>query len=63
MNGLIASLEAIADAVDKGPDLSLDVELSIWQSKLSVILNEPAGRKGLAKHARFWAEKLRAFHV
>ena len=40
----------------------LDKELSIWQSKLSVILNEPVGKKGMAKHARFWAEKLRAIH-
>ena len=41
----------------------LDTELSIWQSKLAVILNEPAGRKGMAKHARFWSEKLREIHV
>ena len=41
----------------------LDTELSIWQSKLEVILKEPVGKKGMAKHARFWAEKLRAIHV
>ena len=41
----------------------LDHELSIWQSRLSVILNELAGKKGMAKHARFWAERLRATHV
>ena len=41
----------------------LDTELSIWQSKLAVILKEPIGKKGMAKHARFWAEKLRAIHV
>ena len=37
----------------------LETELNTWQSKLSVILNEPAGKKGLVKHARFWAEKLK----
>ncbi len=41
----------------------LDTELSIWQSKLAVILKEPVGKKGMAKHARFWAEKLRTIHV
>ena len=41
----------------------LETELNTWQSKLSVILNEPAGKKGMAKHARFWAEKLKAIHV
>ena len=41
----------------------LDAELSVWQSKLSVILNAPEGKKGMAKHARFWAEKLKAIHV
>ena len=38
----------------------LESELSTWQSKLSVILKEPVGRQGLAKHAGYWAEKLRA---
>ena len=41
----------------------LETELNTWQSKLSVILNEPAGKKGMAKHARFWAEKLKTIHV
>ena len=41
----------------------LETELGTWQSKLSVILSEPVGKKGMAKHARFWAEKLRATHV
>ncbi len=41
----------------------LETELDTWQSKLSVILNEPVGKKGMAKHARFWAEKLRTIHV
>ena len=37
----------------------LDLELSVWQSKLAVILKEPAGKKGMAKHARYWAERLK----
>ena len=41
----------------------LDAELATWQSKLSVILKEPVGKKGMAKHARFWAEKLREARV
>lgn len=36
----------------------LDGELSTWQNKLSVILAEPAGRQGMAKHALYWAEQL-----
>ena len=40
----------------------LDRELSVWQSKLAVILKEPAGKKGMAQHARFWVEKLRKFN-
>ena len=41
----------------------LDTELSIWQSKLSVILKEPVGKQGMAKHARFWAERLKAINT
>ena len=37
----------------------LETELSVWQSKLEVILKETVGRQGMAKHASFWAEKLR----
>lgn len=37
----------------------LDLELSVWQSKLAVILKEPAGKAGMAKHARHWIEKLK----
>ena len=36
----------------------LDGELGIWQAKLSVLLKEPAGRQGMAKHASYWAEQL-----
>ena len=97
MQKISASLEAVADSIDKGLALlkveeavraardlvgaalvvakkngqaqglplleELEKELSVWQSKLSVILNEPIGKKGMAKHARFWVEKLRAIHV
>ena len=95
MQKIVASLEAIANSVDKGLDLSktqeaikttrglikdfvdktngksvgaihelpllkeLDAELLIWQSKLSVILSEPVGKKGMAKHARHWVERLK----
>lgn len=38
----------------------LDRELSVWQSKLSVIWSEPLGRQGIAKHATYWEEKLRS---
>ena len=41
----------------------LDAELATWQTKLSVILKEPVGKKGMAKHARFWAEKLSGARV
>ncbi len=37
----------------------LESELKIWQEKLPVILKEPIGRKGMAKHARFWADQLK----
>ena len=40
----------------------LDLELSVWQSKLSVIMKEPVGKKGMAKHARFWAERLKSLN-
>lgn len=34
-------------------------ELSVWEKKLDAILGEPVGRQGMAKHAAFWAERLR----
>jgi len=37
----------------------LDKELSIWQSKLPVILKEPAGRQGMVKHVHYWMERLK----
>ncbi len=39
---------------------TLDEELGIWLKKLEVILKEPAGREGMVKHARHWAEKLKS---
>ncbi len=38
----------------------LDNELSTWLTKLPVIVKEPAGREGMAKHAKYWAERLRS---
>ena len=37
----------------------LDQELAVWESKIEVIWKEPAGRQGIAKHARHWVEKLK----
>ena len=38
--------------------VKLDGELSTWQSKLSVIIKEPVGKQGMAKHAHYWVEQL-----
>jgi hypothetical protein len=40
---------------------TLDEELGIWLKKLETILKEPAGREGMVKHSRHWAEKLKKF--
>ena len=37
----------------------LDKELGIWRSKYEVILKEPVGRQGMARHAEHWVEKLK----
>ncbi len=37
----------------------LENELKTWQTKLSVILREPVGRQGMAKHAEHWIEQLK----
>ena len=37
----------------------LDEELSTWQKKSDVILKEPVGREGMAKHIRHWITSLR----
>ncbi len=36
----------------------LDEELVVWESKIEVILKEPVGRQGMARHAAHWAERL-----
>lgn len=57
---LKAEVQTLRNSVSSKPELKeLESELKIWQDKLSVILSEPIGRKGLAKHARFWAERLK----
>lgn len=56
---LKVELQALRNIVSPKVELKeLKNELKIWQDKLSVILKEPIGRKGMAKHARFWTEKL-----
>ena len=43
----------------KGADApQLKEELSVWKTKWSVILKEPVGRQGMAKHVRHWIEKI-----
>ena len=39
--------------------MQLDAELSTWLAKWDVIVREPIGRQGMAKHARHWAERLK----
>ena len=41
----------------------LDSKPPTWESKLPVILKEPVARQGMAKHANFWAEKLRGAYA
>ncbi len=36
----------------------LDEELTVWLKKIDVILKEPAGRQGMIKHLKHWADKL-----
>jgi len=50
---ILASEPSTSESLKK-----LENELKIWQEKLPVILMEPIGRKGMAKHARFWASQL-----
>ena len=37
----------------------LENELRTWQSKLNVILREPVGRQGMARHAEHWIQELK----
>lgn len=34
-------------------------ELAVWEKKVDAILSDPAGRQGMAKHAAFWADRVR----
>lgn len=40
----------------------LNGELDVWQSKISVILKEPVGREGMARHAKHWVQELGKLH-
>ena len=54
-------LKTFREMIAIQPELrTLENELKVWQEKLSVIFQEPIGRKGMAKHARFWAQRLRS---
>ena len=56
---LKATIEEIKTLVKGNSEAAhLEEELKVWQTKLPLILKEPVGRKGMAKHARFWAERL-----
>lgn len=46
-------------SADTALSAQLETELSTWLQKIDVILKEPAARSGMAKHAHFWAEKLK----
>ena len=50
---------AIQKAGDNPLLQNLSMELLTWESKLSVIFREPAGRQGMSKHCRHWLEKLK----
>jgi len=57
-----AALQTVRDSAGenlKGMLTQLDSELSTWQSKLSVILKEPAARQGMSKHVNYWVERLK----
>jgi len=57
----VESARAEIGKLTPSPSLrQLETELGIWSSKLDVILNEPAGREGMAKHAAYWMETLAA---
>ena len=48
------------DASKKALLDQLDSELATWQTKLSVLLSEPAARQGIVKHIYYWEEKLKS---
>ena len=51
--------EALKKAGSDPRLVNLDLELSTWQSKIAVILQEPIGRQGMSKHCLYWVEKLK----
>jgi hypothetical protein len=55
----ITSARTLLSGESSGVLRQLDEELSTWQKKLNVILKEPVGREGMAKHAKHWVEELR----
>ena len=59
IQNLRKELAPLKDGAENAVFVTLDEELAVWQKKLDVILKEPAGREGMVKHARHWAEKLR----
>ncbi|MBI3252579.1 MAG: hypothetical protein HYZ52_04615 [Candidatus Omnitrophica bacterium] len=53
-------IEAAVKAARKlAPVPDLAEELSVWEKKLDVILKEPVGREGMARHVSHWIEKLK----
>ena len=60
---LEAAIKGTREALkqEKGSALlsQLDQELDVWQKKITVIVGEPAGRQGVAKHAHYWVETLK----
>ncbi|MGH7197533.1 MAG: hypothetical protein ACREH5_02170 [Candidatus Omnitrophota bacterium] len=55
----IKNLKGKSHHVPEASLSQLEQELSTWQAKLGVILKEPVGREGMAKHAHHWMEELR----
>ncbi len=55
-----AARKAIKNSANAESLQSLDLELTTWEAKLSVIMREPAGRNGMAHHCRYWIDKLKA---
>ena len=56
---LIRDLKGKTHHIPEASLSQLEQELSTWQAKLGVILKEPVGREGMAKHAHHWIEELR----
>lgn len=55
----IRPLAADRGGVSKNLFGELYRELEIWRSKLAVIFKEPVGRQGMARHAKFWADRIK----